>query len=145
MFKLPDIVSSTLAAFALLFSTGAGAEEGPMLTAPEALAKAQAGQIVLIDVRTPREWRQTGVAEGAITIDMTRKTFVTEILNAVEGDKDASIALICRTGNRTTHTQKALQQMGFSRVYNVKEGMSGSDAGPGWVRRGLPVESCQTC
>ena len=41
--------------------------------------------------------------------------------------------------------QKALQEMGFSRVYNVKEGMSGSGAGPGWVRRGLPVDSCQTC
>jgi rhodanese-related sulfurtransferase len=38
-----------------------------------------------------------------------------------------------------------LQEMGFSRVYNVKEGMAGSGAGPGWVRRGLPVERCQTC
>ena len=145
MFKSPDIFASMLAAVALLFSAVAGAEEAPVLPAPEAFAKAQAGEIALIDIRTPREWRQTGVAEGAITIDMARKTFVTEILDAVDGDKDAPIALICRTGNRTTYTQKALRQMGFSRVYNVKEGMSGSDAGPGWARRGLPVESCQTC
>jgi rhodanese-related sulfurtransferase len=130
---------------AVAFSAGCGADPGPTLSAPDAFEKARAGEITLIDIRTPREWRETGVAEGALTIDMTTKTFVEEILGAVDGDKDAPIALICRTGNRTTYTQKALQQMGFSRVYNVKEGMSGSGAGPGWVRRGLPVEGCQTC
>jgi rhodanese-related sulfurtransferase len=76
---------------------------------------------------------------------MTKKTFVAEFLGAVNGDKDAPIAIICRTGNRTTYTQRALQEIGFSHVYNVKEGMSDSGAGPGWVRRGLPVDSCQTC
>jgi rhodanese-related sulfurtransferase len=145
MSKLNNIFMPMLALFAALFAAGCGADAGPTLSAPEAFAKAQAGEITLIDIRTPREWRQTGVAEGAMTIDMTKKTFVKEILDAVDGDKDAPIAIICRTGNRTTYTQKALQETGFSRVYNVKEGMSGSGAGPGWVRRGLPVDSCQTC
>jgi rhodanese-related sulfurtransferase len=76
---------------------------------------------------------------------MTRKTFAAEILDAVNGDREAPIAIICRTGNRTTYTQKALKDIGFTQVYNVKEGMVGSGAGPGWVRRGLPVESCRTC
>ena len=52
------------------------------------------------------------------------------------------IALICRTGNRTTQVQRYLQGQGFTNVYNVKEGMAGSGAGPGWIKRGLPVESC---
>ncbi len=117
----------------------------PTLSAPDALAKSRAGEITLVDIRTPQEWRQTGIAAGALTIDMTRKTFVEEILRAVDGDKDAPIAIICRTGNRTTYTQKALQEIGFTNVYNVKEGMAGSGAGPGWVRRGLPLERCQTC
>jgi rhodanese-related sulfurtransferase len=76
---------------------------------------------------------------------MTSKTFVQQILATVDGNKDAPIAIICRTGNRTTYVQKALQEQGFTQVYNVKEGMAGSAAGPGWVRRGLPVEACQTC
>jgi rhodanese-related sulfurtransferase len=121
------------------------AAAGPTLSAPEALEKARAGEITLIDIRTPREWRATGIAEGALPIDMTKRTFVQEVLDAVNGDKDAPIAIICRTGNRTTYTQKALQELGFANVYNVKEGMAGSGAGPGWVRRGLPVEACQTC
>ncbi|OGT91830.1 MAG: hypothetical protein A2514_06165 [Gammaproteobacteria bacterium RIFOXYD12_FULL_61_37] len=30
-------------------------------------------------------------------------------------------------------------------VYNVKEGMSDSAASPGWIKRGLPLESCPQC
>jgi rhodanese-related sulfurtransferase len=120
-------------------------EAGPTLSAPEAFDQTQSGALTLIDIRTPAEWRQTGVAEGAVRIDMRNKTFVEEILRAVDGNKDAPIAIICRTGNRTTYTQKALMNMGFTQIYNVKEGMAGSGAGPGWLRRGLPVDPCRTC
>jgi rhodanese-related sulfurtransferase len=139
------MLKPTLALAAAFFMAACVAETGPDLAAPDAFAKSRSGEMTLIDIRTPQEWRQTGVAEGALTIDMTRKTFVEELLRAVDGDKDAPIAIICRTGNRTTYTQKALQELGFSHVFNVKEGMVGSGAGPGWLRRGLPVESCQTC
>ena len=145
MFKLKPLIKSAIAFCAALFMVACGAETGPNLSAPDALAKSRAGEITLVDIRTPQEWRETGIAAGALTIDMTRKTFVEEILRAVDGDKDAPIAIICRTGNRTTYTQKALQEIGFTNVYNVKEGMAGSGAGPGWVRRGLPLERCQTC
>jgi rhodanese-related sulfurtransferase len=68
-----------------------------------------------------------------------------EVLQKVGGDKNAPIGLICRTGNRTTQVQKYLEAQGFTRVYNVKEGMAGSAAGPGWLRRGLQVEPCTRC
>ena len=54
-------------------------------------------------------------------------------------------ALICRTGNRTGQVQKFLQAQGFTNVLNVSEGMAGSGAGPGWARRGLPIEPCVQC
>jgi rhodanese-related sulfurtransferase len=41
--------------------------------------------------------------------------------------------------------QRYLEAEGFTRVYNVKEGMAGSAAGPGWVKRGLPLENCRSC
>ncbi len=41
--------------------------------------------------------------------------------------------------------QKALQEAGFTRVYNIKEGMAGCGAGPGWIARGLPVEARAHC
>lgn len=120
---------------------------GPDLSAPEALAAAQAGKLKLIDIRTPAEWRETGVAPDAGRVDFYRgpEVLVPYILQAVKGDRNAPIALICRTGNRTTHAQRFLQDLGFTQVYNVKEGMRGSAAGPGWLKRGLPVEPCAAC
>ena len=138
-----------LAALPFLLLTACLTEAGPNLSAPEAFEQAKSGQVTLIDIRTPPEWRQTGVPEGARRIDMRHpkgpEGFAAEVLTAVGGDKDAPIALICRTGNRTTHMQKELLARGFTQVYNVKEGMVGSGAGPGWLKRGLPVEPCEQC
>jgi rhodanese-related sulfurtransferase len=131
---------------ALLLVT-APAFAGPDISAPEAMAASGAGGVKLIDIRTPQEWRQTGVAPGAGRVDFYRgpEVLVQSILQMVGGDKNAPIALICRTGNRTTQAQHFLQSLGFTQVYNVKEGMAGSAAGPGWLKRGLPVESCTEC
>ena len=116
------------------------------LSAPEASAAVASGKMTLIDIRTPPEWKQTGVAKGARRVNMLHpkgaQGFVDQVLAEVGGDRNAPIALICRTGNRTTQVQSYLQSVGFTKVYNVKEGMAGSAAGPGWIKRGLPVEDC---
>jgi rhodanese-related sulfurtransferase len=135
--------------FAVALLAAAGfAHATPDMAAPEAVAAVAAGKITLIDIRTPPEWKETGVAKGARLLNMLHPQgapgFTTALLEQVKGDKNAPIALICRTGNRTTQVQRYLQSQGFTQVYNVKEGMAGSGAGPGWVKRGLPVESCTT-
>lgn len=120
----------------------------PDLAAPEAAEAATTGKLTLIDIRTPPEWKETGVAKGAKRVNMLHpqgaQGFVEQLLGEVKGDRNAPIALICRTGNRTTQVQRYLQSVGFTQVYNVKEGMAGSAAGPGWLKRGLPVDSCAT-
>lgn len=117
------------------------------LSAPDAQRLAAAGELTLIDIRTPEEWRQTGVARDAKLVNMVHPGgadgFVSEVLKQVDGDADAPIALICRTGNRTTQIQRLLVSRGFSQVYNITEGMVGSSAGPGWIKRGLPVDPYQ--
>lgn len=135
---------STLA-IGLLAAAGLAAA-APNLTAPDAAAAVAAGKITLIDIRTPPEWRDTGIAKGAKQVNMLHpkgaQGFVDQLLGEVKGDRNAPIALICRTGNRTTQVQNYLQSVGFTQVYNVPEGMAGSSAGPGWIRRGLPVQAC---
>lgn len=132
-------------AIGLLAATGLAAA-APNLTAPDAAAAVAAGKITLIDIRTPPEWRDTGIAKGAKQVNMLHpkgaQGFVDQLLGEVKGDRNAPIALICRTGNRTTQVQNYLQSVGFTQVYNVPEGMAGSSAGPGWIRRGLPVQAC---
>ena len=131
--------------FALLTTA---AQAAPDLAAPDAANAASAGKLTLIDIRTPPEWKETGVAKGAKRVNMLHPQgatgFVEQLLGEVKGDRNAPIALICRTGNRTTQVQRYLQSVGFTQVYNVKEGMAGSGAGPGWLKRGLPVDTCKT-
>lgn len=141
----------TLAAgAALLISlSGCAQESGPSVAAPDAWSQAQAGQLTLIDIRRPDEWKQTGVAKGALEINMAHPQgaagFVKQVEAELGGDKHAPVGLICRTGNRTTQMQKVLTDAGFTNVVNIKEGMAGSGAGPGWLARGLPTEPCKTC
>lgn len=125
----------------------AGGWAADELSAAEAYAGAKAGKFRLIDIRTPQEWRQTGIAPGAAQADFYRgqDAWVQEVLQLMGGDKTAPIALICRTGNRTTQAQRILQAQGFTQVFNVKEGMAGSSAGSGWLKQGLPTEACLKC
>ncbi len=137
----------TISVALLVAMPGASARADPKLAAPDALAAAAAGKLRLIDIRTPREWRETGVARGAARIDFYRgpEAFVAEVLRVTGGDRTAPIALICRTGSRTSRAQRLLQANGFTRVYDVSEGMAGSRAGAGWLARGLAVEPCAKC
>ncbi len=142
-------MKSLLRPLAILFFAWSGSSlANPDMTAPEAAAAVSAGKITLIDIRTPPEWKETGVAKGAQLLNMLHPQgapgFTNALLDKVKGDKNAPIALICRTGNRTTQVQRYLQSQGFTQVYNVKEGMAGSGAGPGWLKRGLPVDTCKT-
>ena len=141
--RLP-LLRQALVLFAALFLAACLSEGGQTLTAPQANEQSRAGTLTLIDIRTPAEWRQTGAAVGAARIDMHNPkgpdAFAEAVLAQVGGDRKAPIALICRTGNRSTQMQKVLEDRGFTRVYNVTEGMAGSAAGPGWIKRGLPVE-----
>ncbi len=94
--------------------------------------------VTLIDVRRPEEWRETGVVAGS-----QRLTFVDASGRVSPGfletlasrvDKDQPVALICRTGNRTdVLARHMIERLGYTRVYNVRDGITG------WIREGLPV------
>jgi rhodanese-related sulfurtransferase len=119
------------------------AHDHQRLTPAEAFAAVRSGQITLIDIRTPREWRQTGVPVGAIPIDMRRRDFLQALKEAVAGDLAAPVALICARGVRSARMTRALAAAGHSAIVDVPEGMLGSASGPGWLAGNLPVTRWQ--
>jgi rhodanese-related sulfurtransferase len=139
---------AALCAAVLLGGTGllmAWAGETPALTADDAARRVAAHSLTLLDVRSSREWRQTGVPAGAKTVTIHDPAgldgFVQAAKRAVDGDLDAPVALICRTGVRSTRAANALLRAGFKTVYNVREGVAGNAVdGPGWIARGLKTE-----
>jgi rhodanese-related sulfurtransferase len=122
---------------------------GGVISADEGFARAQAGELTIIDVRSPAEWRQTGVATGArrATVHDPRGLagFLAEVEAIVGEDRNKPIAMICARGWRSAAATAFLREQGFTNVFDIGEGMLGRDGKPGWIARSLPVEPCERC
>ncbi|MAB11403.1 rhodanese-like domain-containing protein [Hyphomonas sp.] len=111
------------------------------LPADSAWQMVQRGEIVVLDVRTPTEWAMTGLPRDSHGINVKDRDFVAQARGAVLGDLDHPIAVICRTGQRSSEAASVLEKAGFTHVFDIKEGMLGKEgAGDGWLKRGLPVD-----
>ncbi|GAB4136599.1 MAG: hypothetical protein Tsb0016_01010 [Sphingomonadales bacterium] len=113
------------------------------LTPQQALAVSQQDARLLIDIRTPAEWRETGIAPNAALADYNGLGrgggFIARVNALVDGDKASPIALICARGGRSSRAARLLRAAGFEDVRDVHEGMIGNMDGPGWLARGLPT------
>lgn len=131
------LVQISIAAFLLSVAT---VFAGPqILSATDAENMAKNDEIILIDIRTPQEWATTGVGEGAVALDMTAKSFLGALKAIRKSHPSTQIAFICATGGRSGHVVRYLTAHGFDNTADVAEGMMGSQAGPGWLKRGLPT------
>lgn len=84
--------------------------------------------IKIIDIRTPAEWRETGIVNGSHTImffDEQGKYNVPEFLKALDKvvKKDEQFALICRVGSRTGMVSEFLSKDIGYKVINLKGGI----------------------
>lgn len=137
-----DRRSFTLSVAALVLSRPALAQSAlPSLSVREAHDAAKAGKLVLVDIRTPEEWADTGVPEGAIKLDMTGSAFEVRLAALKLDHPGKPIALICRTGNRTSIVQKTLAARGWKELVGVRGGLLGNPKDKGWLAEGLPVTS----
>ena len=113
--------------------------DGNEIDPPTAYKLAQSGQITLLDIRRPDEWRKTGSGQGAHRLDLRRKDFIAVLDGIVAGDRSKPVALICARGVRSNRMSQKLIKAGFTNIIDVPEGMLGSKAGPGWIKRKLPL------
>jgi len=105
----------------------------------EAARRAQAGELVLVDVRTPREWQETGVPAPAHLLDMLDPQFPDAFAALYDAAAGRPVALICDAGVRTGWLTDALEARGYQGLADVSAGMSGSRYGPGWLELDLPL------
>ena len=114
------------------------------LSADSAWALASRDSLLVIDVRTDREWRATGLPDKSIGIGLAGKgvtSFVDKVLEAVDGDRSHPVAMICASGVRSARAAAILRNHGFMEVYDIAEGMMGNGREPGWIERGLPLRA----
>jgi len=144
------LFSALFLAVALLPSpTVAEALTGDQLSAPEAWNRAEKREIMLLDVRTPGEWLQTGMPATSTGNDWWQKAgkagFLEGVLALTGGKRDQPIAVICARGNRSRAARQFLTDSGFTNVFDIGEGMLGGRKGPGWLSRRLPLDACRNC
>ena len=141
--------AGTLMLGILLFA-GSNVAMAQQVIAPErARDMARNGEVMIIDIRRPDEWQETGIPSGAerATVSFNRGTakFLRRIAKLTEGDKSKPIALICAAGVRSKHASQLLRNRGYTQVMDISEGMLGNERGAGWLRRKLPVNRCGDC
>ena len=100
-------------------------------------AKLMAKGYPTIDIRTPMEWKQTGIIAGAHKMmfftpngqpDLAQWFFD---LGHLVKDKKEPLLIYCAHANRSNSLGKGLEQMGFEHVYELKGGIEN-----GWIKFG---------
>lgn len=91
----------------------------PQLTPAEVEARAAAGAIAMIDVRTGEEWAQ-GHAADAIHID---RGFLELRIEDAFPDREADIVCCCESGTRSLFAAQSLRSLGYRNVANLSGGL----------------------
>lgn len=112
-------------------------------TAPEAFDALLQDRIRMLDIRSPEEWSETGVAQGAWPVSLHDDRFPDRLFAARDLAETRSVALICATGGRSGAVLANLRKSGYDSFIDVSEGMLGSREGPGWIKAGLPIVTAQ--
>jgi len=105
------------------------------------LEKMEAQGIPVIDIRTPGEWKTTGIIKGAHKMmffnekgqpDMGNWFF--ELGHLIK-DKDQPFIVYCAHANRSKALGQFLdKQLGFKKVFELKGGIE-----HGWIKAGKPT------
>lgn len=128
-----------LAIISVITLTMTANAETPILSAPDAQERVNAGEMILLDIRTEQEWRDTGIAKGAWPVSMHERDFGERLQAILAVYPPEKIALICATGGRTGHVTRVLESNGITGITDLSEGMMGNPRGPGWIARGMDV------
>lgn len=122
-------------AAALLVSCGAEASEpsGGGELGAQAFAERieSAGDVVVLDVRTPEEFA-AGHLPGAVNIDVNASDFADRIGQL---EPDATYAVYCRSGNRSAVAVDHMVDAGFDDVEHLEGGIGAWQAAGGSVER----------
>jgi len=90
----------------------------PVITASRLKTRLDAGAAIrLIDVREPHEWNICNLERAELVPLGSFPGQLTSLDSAEE------IVVICRTGRRSAHAVRLLQEIGFRKVYNLTGGL----------------------
>src|SRR5687767_4344332 len=94
----------------------------PKLSPAEAVKKVRSGGVLVVDVRDPNEVQQTGKVKGAVNVSRGMLEFRADPESPSHNpafDRDKTILVHCGSGGRSALAGKTLQEMGYTKVFNI--------------------------
>ena len=123
-----------LALFPLLFGL---AQAGDLVgVTPDELQAMQERGALVVDVRTPEEWKSTGMipgSKGLTYFDATggydKEGWLNQLQPWAAAAPGQPVILVCRSGNRSATVGKMLlSEGGYGKVYHLEKGIRGWSA-----------------
>ncbi len=108
-----------LLSLAPLFAESAGSHRDAKNFQAEYSDLSRSGNAVLLDVRTPEEFK-SGYIAGATNLDFNAADFSKQIAKL---PKDKTYFIYCRSGNRSGKAMKMMAEGGFKKLRNLSGGV----------------------
>lgn len=120
----------------LATSTLMFAADVPRITPTEAVQRVASGKAVLVDVREPSEWAESGVAAPAVLLPMSDFNGEKKLWKLfLENNAGKEIIVYCRSGNRSGQVAQKLAADGKT--------VANAGAFKDWVAADLPVRQVE--
>ena len=110
----------------------------------EAVSLYKKNKLIIIDVRTAKEWSMTGVIPKSILLNMhddnnqERSNFLNELESQLNINKNKNIAFICASGARSKIITDYLINKGHKNIYHIPDGIIGKNNN-GWLYKSYPL------
>jgi len=134
--RLFSLLIGTVLALATFGPNLSNAAEAELAGVQEARQETVDGKMLLIDIRRPDEWQESGIPDVAIELDMRASDFLEKLLALIEKNPGKRLGFICAVGSRSRYLSNWLSQRGIGNIVNVSAGVHGRN---GWLANRLPV------
>ena len=116
--RIITAISILISSLILTSCTSEGSSAITNVDAETFLTEIKSENVQIIDVRTLSEYA-SGHLLGSLNINVESGTFDTDIANL---DKDATYAIYCRSGRRSTVAAEKMAEAGFTKIINFNSG-----------------------
>ncbi len=122
------LIHTMILAVGIIFASNACAQTFSDVDVAAARTMATAKGVVILDVRTPEEFRE-GHLSGALLANINDPSFDTKIATIA---KDKRVLVYCAAGRRSAAASKIMVERGWKNVTNMKGGFNA------WSAAGYP-------
>ena len=103
-------------------------------------------RLKIIDIRTHKEWKMTGIIPNSYLINMHEEdfseniNFIEETKKVLNDNKEFNIAFICASGARSQIAANYFIEKNYKNIFHIPKGILGKNK-DGWLFLGYPIES----